>query len=92
MSCESCDINCSLMFVCDRYNCRRDEVVEAVKRTIVDKELTPTVCEDSGQAEWTDGEAQKLAEAIVKAICELEDSHSNSTEHTESTTPNRAEG
>jgi len=45
--------------------------VEAIKRTIIDKELTPTVADDSGQAEWTDREAEELAEAIVKTLGEL---------------------
>jgi len=57
--------------MCDRWNSRRDEVIEAVKRTIIDKELTPTVAIDSNEAEWTDGEAQTLAEAIVKRLAEL---------------------
>lgn len=35
---------------------------------IIDKELTPSVCEDSGQAEWCLGEAQKLASAIRAEI------------------------
>jgi len=35
-------------------------------RVIVDKELMPTVAYDSGQAEWTVGEAKKLAQALVR--------------------------
>ena len=38
---------------------------ERIRRIIIDKELVPTVCEDSGQAEWTVGESNKLAQAIV---------------------------
>ena len=42
--------------------------VEKIRKIIIDKELMPKVCEDSGQAEWTVGESQKLAEAIVDRI------------------------
>jgi len=38
--------------------------VEKLVRIIIDKELTPTVCEDSGQVEWSIGEATKLATAL----------------------------
>lgn len=44
--------------------------VERVARVIINKEYIPAVCEDSGQAEWSIGEATKLAKAIIK---ELED-------------------
>jgi len=40
------------------------KTVEQVTRIIINKEMMPAVCEDSGQAEWSTGEAQKLAEAI----------------------------
>ena len=42
--------------------------VEDIRRIIIDKELVPKVCEDSGQAEWTVGESKKLAEAIHHRI------------------------
>ena len=41
--------------------------VESIKRIVIDKELMPSVCEDSGQAEWSDGESEKLAKAIHQA-------------------------
>jgi len=53
--------------------------VEDIRRIIIDKELVPRVCEDSGQAEWTVGESKKLAEAIHHRVaialagrCEVE--------------------
>ena len=42
--------------------------VEDIRRIIIDKELVPRVCEDSGQAEWTVGESKKLAEAIYHRV------------------------
>ncbi len=42
--------------------------IEEIRLIIVNKELTPTVCEDSGQAEWTVGESLKLAKAIHNRI------------------------
>ena len=42
--------------------------VEDIRRIIIDEELMPRVCEDSGQAEWTVGESKKLAEAIHHRI------------------------
>lgn len=44
-------------------NKHNDRVAE-IERIIITKELMPRVCMDSGQAEWTVGEARKLAEAI----------------------------
>jgi hypothetical protein len=38
--------------------------VEDIKQIIINKELTPTVCNDSGRVEWSDREALKLAQAI----------------------------
>jgi len=38
--------------------------VEDIRRIIIDEELMPAVCEDSGQAEWTVEESKKLAIAI----------------------------
>lgn len=49
-------------------NRESDGLVEAIKRVIIDKELTPDVCEDSGEAEWCEGEARKLAEAIAEIV------------------------
>ena len=40
---------------------------ESVKRIIIDKEYIPTVYEDSGQAEWSNGEAEKLAKALAQS-------------------------
>jgi hypothetical protein len=40
--------------------------VENIRRIILDKELMPEPMEDSGNCEWSIGEATKLAEAIVK--------------------------
>ena len=42
--------------------------VEGIRRIIIDKELMPAVCEDSGQAEWTVGESEHLATAIYNFI------------------------
>ncbi len=71
MSCDRCELTCEFIFECDRYNNRRDEMIDAIKKTIIDEELTPTVCKDSGTAEWSNGEAQALAAAIVKSIASL---------------------
>jgi len=84
MSCDNCEITCPLIYICTRWNSRRDEVIDAVKRTIIDKELIPSVCTDSEQAEWSEGEAKKLAEAIVKTLAELEDSQQQPTERGDS--------
>ncbi len=45
--------------------------VEKVRRIIINKELVPTVCEDSRQAEWTVGESRKLAQAICNEAKEI---------------------
>lgn len=42
--------------------------VEEIKGVIVQKELIPRVCKDSGQAEWSEGEARKLATAVQELI------------------------
>ena len=41
---------------------------EVVMRTILKRELVPSVCDDSGEAEWSNIEADKLATAIVQDI------------------------
>jgi len=46
----------------------KNEVVKGIENIILNKELTPTVCEDSGLVEWSVGEAQKLAQAIYDSI------------------------
>ena len=48
-----------------------NKLVEAIKNVITREELTPSVCCDSGQAEWNEGEAIKLAEAIVQELAFL---------------------
>jgi len=42
--------------------------VEEIRQIIMDKELMPAICEDSGQAEWTVGESRKLAQALYDRI------------------------
>jgi len=42
--------------------------VKKIRDAIIDSEIVPSVCEDSEQPEWTVGEAQELAEAIVKRL------------------------
>jgi len=61
----------------DYINSKPSEILDAIKRTIIDKELIPTVALDSGRAEWTDGEAQKLAEAIAHSLTTERDTMSN---------------
>lgn len=46
----------------------KDELIKNVSDIIQDKEFIPRTCEDSGLAEWTVGEADKLAKAIVEAL------------------------
>ena len=46
----------------------KERGVGVIERVIIDKELVPEVCEDSGQCEWSVGEARKLATAIVEAM------------------------
>ena len=41
---------------------------EGIRGVIEQKELIPVVCEDSGQAEWSRGEALKLAKSIKQYI------------------------
>ena len=41
---------------------------EEIRRIIIDKELVPDVCVDSGQVEWSVGESRKLAHAIHTAM------------------------
>ena len=43
-------------------------IIDAIRSVIIDKELMPTVCEDSLQAEWTVGESRNLAEAIAAML------------------------
>jgi len=42
--------------------------IEELRQIIIDKDLTPSVAEDSGQVEWTVGESRKLAVAISKSM------------------------
>jgi hypothetical protein len=44
--------------------------IEEIINIICEKELTPTVCEDSGLPEWTVGEARELATAIYNRMME----------------------
>ena len=44
--------------------------VEGIRRIIIDEELVPTVCEDSGQVEWTVGESRNLAQSLSKWLKE----------------------
>ena len=44
--------------------------VEEIRRIIIEKELQPAVCLDSGEAEWTVGESKKLATAIHNRLKE----------------------
>ena len=41
---------------------------EEIRRIIIDEELMPKVCADSGQAEWTVGESRKLAQVIHNSM------------------------
>lgn len=34
------------------------------KRAVIEAEVRPTVCQDSGEAEWSDGEADKMAKRM----------------------------
>ena len=40
--------------------------VEGIRSIIIDEELVPTVCEDSGQIEWRVGESRNLAQSLSK--------------------------
>lgn len=39
-----------------------------IVRIILNREYVPTVCEDSGQVEWSMGEVNKLADAILEEL------------------------
>lgn len=49
----------------------KERLVEKLIRHIIDKEMIPSVCHDSGQAEWTTGEAKKLAEVLAQAAIDF---------------------
>jgi len=41
---------------------------DGIKKIILKEELVPTVCEDSGLVEWSDGEVDALAQKIADAL------------------------